>query len=90
MLISSIRLLEVIHHEEAVSETAPDLAIARVELEDILDKVHRLGELLLVSQDSRDSRHGDDRVRIGTQRVLVRDDRLIRAIDEFEEAPCAS
>lgn len=72
------------------TETAPDLAIGRVELDDILDKVHRLRELLLVSQDARDGRHGQDRVRIGTQRLLVRDDRLIRAIDEFEEAPCKS
>lgn len=71
------------------TETAPNLAIAWVKLQDILDKVHSLGELLLLAQDARNSRHGGDRVRIGTQRVLVRDDRLIRVIDKFEEAPCA-
>lgn len=72
------------------TKAAPDLAIGRVELEDSIEKFHSLGELLLVSQDARDGRHGHDRVRIGTQRVLVRDDCLIRAIDKFEEAPCAS
>lgn len=70
------------------TKTAPDLAIARVELEDVLDEVHSLVELLLVSQDARDGAHRRDRVRIGAQRVLVGGDGLIRVADELEEAPC--
>lgn len=53
------------------TETAPDLAIVPVQLEDALEVLDGLGPLVGGAQDAAHAVHGLDGPRVGAQGVLV-------------------
>ena len=103
LLISRVRLLEVIHHEVAVSyqrrvssacgcrrrlptQTAPDVPVIRIELQDAVQVVHRFVKLLLRPQDRTDGVHRGNGPRVRAQSVFVRLDRIFQTSNHLEKA----
>lgn len=71
LLVGRVSLLKIIHHEIAVTETAPDVAIGRVNFQNSAQVLYSLWERVLCAQDARDSLHGWHRPLIVLKRELV-------------------
>ncbi len=71
LLVCRVSLLQVVHHEVAVTKTAPDIAIGRVDLEDGAQVLNSLRERILGAQDTRDALHGGHRPLVVLERKLV-------------------
>jgi len=70
-LVGRVGLLQVVHHEVAVTKAAPDVAIVVVDLEDSAQIFHSLRERVLGAQDARDTLHGWHRPLVVLERKLV-------------------
>ncbi len=57
LLVGTVGLLKIVHHQVAVAEASPYLPIVWIELQNAIDVFHRSLVLLLVAKDSRNSRH---------------------------------
>ena len=71
LLISRVGLLEVVHHKVAVTETAPDVAIGRVNLQNSAQVLDGLRKRVFGAQDARDTLHGWHRPLVVLERKLV-------------------
>jgi hypothetical protein len=72
LLVRRVSLLQVVHHQVTVAQTAPNISIISIKLEDVLKILDSLVELLLCPQDAADGIHGRNRSWIGTQCAFVR------------------
>ena len=82
-MISRIGLLQVVHHEVAVSKTTPDVAIVVVDLEDSAQILYSLRERILGTQDARDTLHGWHRPLVVLERKLVALHRAVEVLHLF-------
>lgn len=71
LLVSRVGLLKVVHHKVAVTETAPDVAIGRVNLQDSAQVLDSLRKRVLGAQDARDTLHGWHRPLVVLERKLI-------------------
>ena len=71
MLIGRVSLLQVVHHEVAVTETAPDVAIGRVNLQNSAQILYGLRKGVFGAQDACDTLHGWYRPLVVLERKLV-------------------
>lgn len=85
-LIRRIGILQVIHHEIAMAEAAPCLTVVRVELENPMQVVRRLGELLLCAQHQTDGIERPDRRWVVAQRLFIRVERIWQVSNCFGKA----
>ena len=71
LLVGRVSLLEIVHHEVAVAETAPDVAIGRVNLKNGAQILYSLRERVLGAQDACDTLHSWYRPLVVLERELV-------------------
>lgn len=90
LLVGGVGLLQVIHHQVTVTQTAPGLAAGGVQLQDILEVFDGLGELFLGAQDARDGVHGGDGPLIVAQSLFVRVHCAIQITHQLGQAACRS
>lgn len=69
------------------TETAPDLSVVLLELEDALQVLDRLGKVLLGAQDAGDGIHGGNGPLIVAQSVLIGIRRPIEITHQLGQAP---
>ena len=53
LLVCRVCLLEIVHHQVAMSKTPPDISIVRVKLEYVVDIINGLVKLFLMAQNAR-------------------------------------
>ena len=58
LLVGRVGLLQIIQHEVAVAQTAPDLSVVRFALEDLVQVLDCIGEIVASAQDGGDGEHG--------------------------------
>lgn len=58
LLVGRVGLLQVVHHEVAVTKTAPDVAVGGVYLENGAQILYSLGKRVLGAQDACNALHG--------------------------------
>jgi len=86
LLVGSISLLQIIHHQVTVAQATPGLAAGGIQFQDILKVLDGLGELLLGAQDARDGIHGGDGPLVVAQRLFIRVHSTVKVAHEFSQA----
>ena len=72
LLVSTICVLEIVHHQLTVSQIAPYLTIRRLNLEDLSQIVHSFWVLLLSAQCARDGAQHRNRPVVVSESLLIR------------------
>lgn len=83
LLVGGVCLLKILHHEVAVSQAAPDVAIGAIQLDNGLEVFHGARKVFLGAQDARNGRHGGDRELIVSQRLFVGVDGAVEVSHHF-------
>lgn len=71
LLVSRVGLLQIIHHEVAVSEAAPCITIGRIYPKYRPEIIYRSRELIFRAQDAGNGDHGGDGVGVVMKGTFV-------------------